>query len=315
MNPNAEYVEKYAWVDAELEKRALEQKNLEKRALEEKILDTLCSSHFRINPETQAVTIEEEAEANPEWNEDEEEEEVQEDLCPDICKNCGAEFWIHRQFAIHSDYCCKPGINNNTDLCLGFLDRPPALTRQPCLPLTLVADELVADFSLVEDKEQDDELYERKCRMQMYANVANKRQKTEHLIQYPMEVISDSEEELNPKNLLAEFQTVAVEAVEADDCDHGTPNPCLDCIWFIEQEEYRSKRGRQCLAQVGQEDAVKEQAVDAVVADAVEVGQEDAVVADAVEVGQEQGEEEDADAEAVDVDDWVIDIDFDDINM
>jgi hypothetical protein len=151
-----------------------------------------CALQEQRDYEEQAMDIEE---ANPEWNEE------------DGAEEDGAEE--------------EPGnIDNDADLCLALLDRPPPLTRQNACFLMEVVDELTGDISLVESdcygrvevdepdedliangpmeadgEDEDQALYNLK-RYQELTFAPFKRHKThhEHPIPEPMD-ICDSEEE------------------------------------------------------------------------------------------------------------------------
>jgi hypothetical protein len=210
-NTNSENTnsEKYAWVDAELENRALQ----EQREYEEQAMEVV-------------------EEANPEWNEDqyEDDPEWNEETGMFNCKNCNAEFATDRQLEYHQ-MVCKPG---NNILCADFLERPPPLTRQNACPLTTVVDELTGDIICVEE-DQDDALYE--CKHANILWAPKKKPKTyetnEAYEPIPMEVCDDEDrdymsenDKLEPRELfpddeedelLSVMSDIEVDALASDD--------------------------------------------------------------------------------------------------
>lgn len=211
MNTNSENTEKYAWVDAELENRALQ----EQREYEEQAMEVV-------------------EEANPEWNEDqdqyEDDPEWNEDTGMFNCKNCNAEFETDRQLGYHQ-MVCKPG---NNILCADFLERPPPLTRQNACPLVTVVDEITGEITCVEE-EQDDALYE--CKHANILWAPKKKQKAyEAYDSYepiPMEICAaeyrdymSENDELEPRELfpddeedelLSIMSDIEVESIDSDD--------------------------------------------------------------------------------------------------
>lgn len=180
MNTNSENTEKYAWVDAELENRALQ----EQREYEEQAMEVV-------------------EEANPEWNEDQDQDQYEddpewnEDTGMFNCKNCNAEFEIDRQLGYHQ-MVCKPG---NNILCADFLERSPPLTRQNACPLVAVVDEITGEITCVEE-DQDDALYE--CKHANILWAPKKKQKAyETYDSYepiPMEVFDDEDRDYMSEN-------------------------------------------------------------------------------------------------------------------
>lgn len=206
MNPNTENTEKYAWVDAELENRALQEQQQE-----------------------QAMEVEDE---NPEWNED---------TGLFNCKNCNAEFATDRQLEYHQ-MVCKPG---NNILCADFLERPPPLTRQNACPLMTVVDEITGEIICVEE-EQDDALYECKHANILWAPIKKQEPKTCNKYEpIPMEICDDikdymsENDDLEPRELFPDDEEddllSVMSDIDVESLEQGE-NPLDDIIYPVFDE-------------------------------------------------------------------------------
>jgi len=106
--------------------------------------------------------------------------------------------------------------------------------------------ECIASLGETGDEDEDNALYERKYAIRTDASLHSKKQKTVHLLEYPMEVDdnvdAESKDYMSENDPLEPCQLFSDDKEEEDLCIHKVDRNeevCEDCVWFLEQDQKR----------------------------------------------------------------------------